>query len=82
VPIDHLPYTVAQNHPGRRDESLTRAALPIARAAGSALVAQEGAFGTRLLTRDICDPPLMFGRGGVLRASDFSQLRRPGFGVV
>jgi hypothetical protein len=32
-------------------------------------VAQEGAFGTFLLERDICDPPLMFGAGGILEAS-------------
>src|SRR5262249_11187558 len=59
---------------------LTRAALPVSRAAGDALVAQEGAFGTRLLARDVCDPPLMFGRGGVLDADAFAMLRRPGFG--
>ena len=33
------------------------------------LVAQEGAFGTFLLEHDVCDPPLMFGAGGVLDAS-------------
>src|SRR5262249_28360113 len=61
---------------------LTRAALTVAHAAGDALVAQEGAFGTRLLTRDICDPPLMFGAGGVIDTAAFPSLRRPGFGVV
>ena len=44
---------------------LTRVALVAARAAGDALVAQEGAFGTLLLERDVCTP-LMFGRGGAL----------------
>src|SRR5262249_29401267 len=53
---------------------LTRAALTVAHAAGDALVAQEGAFGTRLLTRDVCDPPLMFGAGGVLDVSAFPSL--------
>lgn len=48
---------------------LTRAALPVARAAGDTLVAQEGAFGTHLLDRDVCDPPLMFGAAGALDAS-------------
>ena len=48
---------------------LTRVALPVAQAAGRNLVAQEGAFGTFLLERDICDPPLMFGAGGILDAS-------------
>jgi L-alanine-DL-glutamate epimerase-like enolase superfamily enzyme len=61
---------------------LTRAALPVARAAGGALVAQEGAFGTRLLARDVCEPPLMFGQGGVLDTGAFDALRRPGFGIL
>jgi L-alanine-DL-glutamate epimerase-like enolase superfamily enzyme len=60
---------------------LTRAALPVARAASNALVAQEGAFGTRLLAHDVCDPPLMFGPGGVLDTAAFPMLRRPGFGI-
>ena len=45
---------------------LTRAGLAVAIAAGDALVAQEGAFGTHLLERDVVDPPLMFGAGGYL----------------
>lgn len=61
---------------------LTRAALPVAREAGDALVAQEGAFGTRLLARDVCDPPLMFGRAGVLDAAAFPMLRGAGFGIA
>jgi L-alanine-DL-glutamate epimerase-like enolase superfamily enzyme len=60
---------------------LTRAALTVARAAGESLVAQEGAFGTFLLERDICDPPLMFGAGGVLDVLAFSRLQQPGWGV-
>jgi L-Ala-D/L-Glu epimerase / N-acetyl-D-glutamate racemase len=60
---------------------LTRAALTVARVAGDALVAQEGAFGTRLLERDVCDPPLMFGPGGVLDTAAFPALRLAGFGV-
>ena len=60
---------------------LTRAALTVARAAGDALVAQEGAFGTRLLAHDVCDPPLMFGDGGVLDVATFPWLRRPGLGL-
>jgi L-alanine-DL-glutamate epimerase-like enolase superfamily enzyme len=61
---------------------LTRAALTVARAAGSRLVAQEGAFGTQLLERDICDPPLMFGPGGVLDASQHPALTGPGLGIT
>jgi L-alanine-DL-glutamate epimerase-like enolase superfamily enzyme len=60
---------------------LTRAALTVARAAGDALVAQEGAFGTFLLERDVCDPPLMFGAGGVLAASAHPMLTGPGLGL-
>lgn len=60
---------------------LTRAALTVAEAAGPALVAQEGAFGTHLLSRDVCEPPLMFGPGGVLRLEDHPRLLLPGFGV-
>jgi L-alanine-DL-glutamate epimerase-like enolase superfamily enzyme len=48
---------------------LTRAALTVAHAAGATLVAQEGAFGTHLLEKDVCDPPLMFGPGGIIDAS-------------
>ena len=59
---------------------LTRAALTVARAAGPELVAQEGAFGTRLLTEDVCDPPLMFGPGGILDAAVFPSLRYDGLG--
>ena len=47
---------------------LTRAALPVARAAGPALVGQEGAFGTHLLSRDPCTPLLMFSGHGELQA--------------
>ena len=60
---------------------LTRAALTVARAAGDQLVAQEGAFGTLLLQHDICDPPLMFGAGGVLNPSAFPYLTGAGLGL-
>jgi len=60
---------------------LTRAALTVARASGDALVAQEGAFGTFLLERDICEPPLMFGRGGVLDSSAHERLAGAGWGL-
>lgn len=45
---------------------LTRVGLIAAQAADSALMAQEGAFGTQLLIEDIIDEPLMFGTGGTL----------------
>jgi L-alanine-DL-glutamate epimerase-like enolase superfamily enzyme len=61
---------------------LTRAALTVAHAGRDGLVAQEGAFGTFLLSEDVCDPPLMFGAGGLLDISSDSFLHRPGLGVV
>jgi L-alanine-DL-glutamate epimerase-like enolase superfamily enzyme len=45
---------------------LSRAGLTLASVAGDARVAMEGAFGTHLLEHDVCDPPLMFGKGGML----------------
>ena len=57
---------------------LSRAALSVANRARDLLVGQEGAFGSFLLTADVCDPPLMFGRGGVLEAPPAAA---PGFGV-
>lgn len=45
---------------------LTRAALAVANVSRDILFAQEGAFGTHLLARDVTDPPIMFGAGGVL----------------
>jgi L-alanine-DL-glutamate epimerase-like enolase superfamily enzyme len=60
---------------------LTRVALTVAHAARDILVAQEGAFGTQLLERDVCDPPLMFGAGGVLDTAAYAMLARPGFGL-
>ena len=60
---------------------LTRAALSVAHAAGPLLVAQEGAFGTQLLTRDVCEPPLMFAAGGRLDVRDHPRLLAPGLGI-
>ena len=60
---------------------LTRAALTVAHAARDRVVAQEGAFGTFLLERDVCDPPLMFGEGGILDVSNYPSLAGPGFGL-
>src|SRR5690606_5240121 len=48
---------------------LSRAALTVAAAAGDLLIAQEGAFGTHLLARDVVHPPVMFGPGGVLEVA-------------
>jgi len=61
---------------------LTRAALTVAHAAGDALVAQEGAFGTYLLERDVVESPLMFGAGGILDASAAAIGAAPGLGLT
>jgi L-alanine-DL-glutamate epimerase-like enolase superfamily enzyme len=61
---------------------LTRTALTVARAAAGSLMAQEGGFGTLLLERDVCDPPLMFGAGGVLEVSTHAALSRYGLGLL
>ncbi len=51
---------------------LTRAALTIANSYRDIVIAQEGAFGTLLLERDICDPSLMFGAAGRLGTTALS----------
>ncbi len=60
---------------------LTRAGIVVAGVAGASLVAQEGAFGTLLLAEDVCDPPLMFGAGGVLDCDALDLSSRPGLGI-
>jgi len=60
---------------------LTRAGLTAAQAARGILNAQEGAFGTYLLERDVYDPPLMFGKAGLLNSSKYPSLNMPGFGL-
>ena len=59
---------------------LTRSALTVAHAARDILIAQEGAFGTHLLARDVTEPPLMFGQGGVLDTTPM-PFDRPGWGL-
>ncbi len=58
---------------------LTRAALTVANAYKHQTIAQEGAFGTYLLSRDITPDPIMFGPGGKLDVSPFSG--RAGFSI-
>lgn len=61
---------------------LTRAALTVAQTCiGRGLLAQEGAFGTHLLSSDIIPNPLMFGPGGNLEISAFRFDTSPGFGI-
>lgn len=60
---------------------LTRAGLVIATAAGDNLFAQEGAFGTHLLRRDLTTPSLMFGHSGKLTPHELIDNDAPGFGL-
>jgi L-alanine-DL-glutamate epimerase-like enolase superfamily enzyme len=60
---------------------LTRAGLTVAAAAGDALVAQEGAFGTHLLAQDLFVPALMFGEGGALDTERYPALQGAGWGL-
>ena len=61
---------------------LTRAALSIANYAGQRLLAQEGAFGTLLLTNDMVTPQLMFGEAGKLELHQFKFAQKAGFGLL
>jgi len=56
---------------------LTRAAMTVANTHRSSLLAQEGAFGIYLLTSDITEASLIFGKGGKLSA----PTPNPGHGV-
>ena len=59
---------------------LTRCGLTAAQSASDILVAQEGAFGTHLLESDICTPPLMFAKAGLLDTANYPNLNQPGLG--
>ena len=59
---------------------LTRSALTVANTCRDVLLAQEGAFGTRLLMQDVVENPLMFGRGGAISTENLSE--KPGLGLV
>lgn len=61
---------------------LTRAALSVARSNRTILLAQEGAFGTHLLARDLVERPLMFGVGGVLDTASFDFAAQLGWGLT
>lgn len=61
---------------------LTRAAMTLVMAAGDLLEAQEGGFGTHLLSRDVCEPVLMFGAGGRIAAAADRLAGQPGFGLL
>lgn len=59
---------------------LARAALVVAGAFAASLVAQEGAFSTYLLTKDIVTEPIRFGHRGRLPAN-LACFEKPGFGL-
>jgi L-alanine-DL-glutamate epimerase-like enolase superfamily enzyme len=61
---------------------LTRAGLVAARAAGDALLALEGGFGTLLLAHDLTEPVLSFGFDGKLALPDFLPGGTPGLGLT
>lgn len=56
---------------------LSRAALALAAACGGDLIAMECAYGGYLLSRDLADPRIRFGRGGIIAA----PAAGPGLGV-
>lgn len=60
---------------------LTRAGLTVMNEHPRALVAAEGAFGTRLLEQDLTEPCLMFGAGGTLNAEADLDMTRSGLGL-
>ena len=60
---------------------LTRSALTVANANRDILIAQEGAYGTILLEKDICQPPLMFGKGGRIAQDQLNHIGDRGFGL-
>jgi L-alanine-DL-glutamate epimerase-like enolase superfamily enzyme len=60
---------------------LTRAAMTVAMQASDLLLGQEGAFGTHLLSSDIVDRPVMFGRGGALHVAAEGLGSLPGLGL-
>jgi len=57
---------------------LKRAALSIAEMLGKHSVAQEGAYGTYLLSGDMTRSTLIFGRQGLLRPHDLGSKARFG----
>jgi L-Ala-D/L-Glu epimerase len=61
---------------------LTRAALTVAAACREGLLAQEGAFGTRLLSYDRVEPSIMFGAQGEVDVDALGIAGAPGLGLT
>ena len=60
---------------------LTRAGLIIANQFKSIVIAQEGAAGIHLLSYDITDKPLTFGKEGILKIYNFLNLQEYGWQI-
>jgi L-alanine-DL-glutamate epimerase-like enolase superfamily enzyme len=61
---------------------LTRAALTVVQSIKDGhILGQEGAFGTHLLAKDVVEPPLMFGAGGLLDVTPYRFDDAFGFGL-
>ena len=60
---------------------LTRAALTVVAEMKTHVIAQEGAFGTLLLSEDVVAQPIQFGQQGVVDANAWNFDRSPGFGL-
>ena len=58
---------------------LTRGALTVANAYKENLAGQEGAFGTYLLERDLANPELQFGKGGLIEPANLLPSELNGF---
>jgi len=62
---------------------LTRAAMVAASAAGERLIAQEGAFGSRIIEREPAKPSLKWGHGGALDLSQpYAEVTQQGLEVT
>jgi L-alanine-DL-glutamate epimerase-like enolase superfamily enzyme len=60
---------------------LSRAALTVANNYYKNVIAQEGAFGDFLLDKDICNPSIKFGPGGILMVSEYIDSSSYGLGL-
>lgn len=60
---------------------LTRSALTLANSNHDVIIAQEGGCGTYLLEHDICEPILMFDKGGLISPKQTHSLLNSGFGL-
>ena len=62
-------------------EGMSRTALSVEQALERPPLAREGSFSRIPVTRDVSDPSLRFGAGGVLRTGRWNFAQRPGLGL-